>query len=322
MDGVGLLIFTICCLVELICTHQCGQLRLYYTAENRALISYILDVKIVKSRVTCVRECAMLPKCLSVNFHEISRRCELCTATRIQSPASFSEVHQSVYIDTFPETNHLSVQHFSSCVDLLDSGFTASGEYTIYPNSFNDGLQVYCDMETDGGGWMVIQRRQNGSVDFYRDWETYRAGFGSLSGEFWIGNDILLNLTKYSGWWRLRIELEDWESNTVWAEYGEFGVQGNLYRVRITDYDINSTLPDSLTWHNKKPFSTYDMDNDGVDPHCAETYGAGWWFGYCTIACLNGRYYHQPKAPYRSGIHWESWKGKYYSMKRSNMKIK
>ncbi|XP_022096835.1 ficolin-3-like [Acanthaster planci] len=323
MGRGNLLILAIFNIAGVSCVDHCGKFGLsYFAAENRALINKIIVVKTARSMVICVRECAMLPQCSSVNFHTDSRRCELGTGTRIQNPESFDEIHEVVYIDTIPDTPLHSVRHLSSCEGLLNSGFNVSGEYKIYPNGFWNGLLVYCDMETDGGGWIVMQRRQDGSVDFYRNWVTYRAGFGNLSGEFWLGNDILLNLTKYTGWWKLRVELEDWEKNTAWAEFGEFGLQGNLYRVRIGRYDTRSTLPDSLTWHNGRAFSTYDNDNDTPDYSCAQRFGASWWFGYCTTACLNGRYYHQARAPFRAGIHWESWKGKYYSMKGSTMKIK
>ncbi|KAI0218588.1 hypothetical protein LSAT2_029703 [Lamellibrachia satsuma] len=75
------------------------------------------------------------------------------------------------------------------CADLLRQGYTASGVYTIYIHGPTDTMEVYCDMETDGGGWLVFQRRQDGSVDFDREWDSYKRGFGSLSGEFWLGEN-------------------------------------------------------------------------------------------------------------------------------------
>ena len=78
-------------------------------------------------------------------------------------------------------------------------------------------MQVLCDMTTNGGGWTVFQRRLNGSVDFYRDWSSYKNGFGDLHGEFWLGNDNLHRLTA-AGSVSLRVDLEDFEGNITYAE--------------------------------------------------------------------------------------------------------
>ena len=44
-------------------------------------------------------------------------------------------------------------------------------------------IKGFCDTLTDGGGWLVVQRRTNGSENFQRRWSDYEKGFGSLRGE-------------------------------------------------------------------------------------------------------------------------------------------
>ena len=78
-------------------------------------------------------------------------------------------------------------------------------------------------MRTDGGGWAVFQRRQDGSVDFYRGWSDYKAGFGQLTAEFWLGNDKIHRLTA-SRPSSLRVELEDWNRIKAYAKYGKFNI--------------------------------------------------------------------------------------------------
>ena len=187
---------------------------------------------------------------------------------------------------TQPDTLTPSVPHYSSCKKLLEAGHDVSGIFTIFPTGFNDGLQVYCDMNTDGGGWIVIQRRQDGSVDFYRDWNDYMAGFGNLSGEFWLGNNNLRNLTESTGTWQLRIDLEDGEGNKVWADYAMFQITGENFQLHVNSYNTASTAGDSLTTsiHNGMMFTTRDNDNDQWDNgNIATVWKGAWWYDLSTV---------------------------------------
>ena len=120
-----------------------------------------------------------------------------------------------------------------SCADLYKSGVRQDGVYTIDPDDLG-AFQVRCDMTKDDGGWTVFQRRQDGSVDFYRDWADYKAGFGNLSGEFWLGLDKIHRLSK-SGQNVLRVDLMDFNGAQPFAKYRSFSVadESNKYRLHI-----------------------------------------------------------------------------------------
>ncbi|XP_022107395.1 microfibril-associated glycoprotein 4-like [Acanthaster planci] len=207
------------------------------------------------------------------------------------------------------------------CSDALANGVTISGVYTVQPADHEGPFKVYCDMETDGGGWTVFQRRQDGSVDFYRDWESYRRGFGDLNGEFWLGNDNLHRLTA-QGAYRLRVDLEDFENNTVYAEYDMFSVADGSDNYQLTVQGYSGTAGDSLSYHSSYPFSTKDHDNDVAGSECALLYSGAWWYVECHYSNLNGVYLSGQTDVYAKGVIWVTWKGNFYSLKRTEIKIK
>uniref|UniRef100_A0A8C1G4X0 Si:ch211-203k16.3 n=1 Tax=Cyprinus carpio TaxID=7962 RepID=A0A8C1G4X0_CYPCA len=120
------------------------------------------------------------------------------------------------------EALHPEVQHVRNCpidcASIYYNGVRHSGIYTVVPSLGAMPVEVYCDMDTDGGGWTVIQRRQDGSVNFDRSWKEYKEGFGDLHTEYWLGNEHIHDLTS-QGDYMLRIDLEDWSGKHKHAVY-------------------------------------------------------------------------------------------------------
>ncbi|KAM4663900.1 ficolin-1-like isoform 3-T3 [Discoglossus pictus] len=208
-----------------------------------------------------------------------------------------------------------------NCKELLDKGSTISDWYTIYPDG-KQALKVLCDMHTDGGGWTVFQRRWDGSVNFFRDWKSYKMGFGSRLNEFWLGNDNLHKMTS-SGTWELRIDLQDFENTKHFAKYASFKVLGEAekYKLLLGAFK-EGNAGDSMSFQKDMKFSTKDQDNDQDPSHCAEVYKGAWWYYTCHYANLNGLYLLGQHRSYADGINWYTGKGYYYSYKYSEMKIR
>ena len=93
-------------------------------------------------------------------------------------------------------------------------------------------FEVFCDQTTAGGGWTVFQKRLDGSVDFFRNWNDYKHGFGDVYGEFWLGLDKIHRLTSNNNS-ILRVDLGDFEGNTTYAGYNMFGVTSEKDKYRL-----------------------------------------------------------------------------------------
>ena len=216
----------------------------------------------------------------------------------------------------------------TSCKEIYECNSTSpSGKYWLYTRTGT--VQVFCDMETDGGGWTVLLKRQDGSVDFYRNWTDYKSGFGNLEGEHWLGLDNMYLLTHQSSDpLQLRVDVADWDGNTAFAKYDQFsvGAEDSDYTLSVSGYQNVSTAGDSLTYpHNGQRFSTPDRDNDVRSTlHCAVTHHGPWWHRYCYHSLLTGKYYTSggPKTSAPHGIIWYRWKGWYYSLRVAEMKIR
>ena len=207
----------------------------------------------------------------------------------------------------------------SSCCKLLSFSFTfvkstdTPGVYLL--NGFcghnRTKAAAYCDT-SNGGGWLVVQRRQDGSIDFNRTWVEYEDGFGSLAGEFWYGLRALHCLTGQGGW-EMRMDIKLANGTNIFLQYEQFKVASAKDKYKLTVGGFQGTTTDPMAYHNQMSFTTKDNDNDNSIYNCALVYGpieprGGWWFRSCWPTgmapniiynhkdgvCLNNQYHALP----------------------------
>ncbi|XP_046580466.1 microfibril-associated glycoprotein 4-like [Haliotis rubra] len=263
------------------------------------------------SLVGCTSDCQRHHKCVSVFYNSGT---DTCTAHAVQ-----------IYPNDPRTTDAGSVYYTlpiekENCADILaQDPSSTNGIYIVNPNDGQGPITVYCDMTTDGGGWTVFQRREDGTVDFYQNWAEYKSGFGSLGSEFWLGNDILNRLTSAKPS-QLRIDMRDKNQASGYAKYSSFSVgpESNNYKLTVSGY--SGDRGDSLTsTHNGMDFSTKDRDQDTWGNNCALARYGGWWYRDCHSSNLNGLHGNDG---YSNGMNWESWHGFYYSLMWTEMKLR
>jgi len=136
---------------------------------------------------------------------------------------------------------------------------------------------------------LLIQQNVNGSNFFNRSWAEFKVGFNDYSGNYWLGNELLSQLTANNSY-KLKFALQSRNNrNWYYAEYSTFRVltEADNYTLQVDGYSGNAGR-DSFEYHNGMMFSTYDRDNDLQSPgNCAAFYGGGFWYRACSDCDVN-----------------------------------
>lgn len=163
-----------------------------------------------------------------------------------------------------------------SCIDYGDSN---SVNNIVIPNF--KPFPALCDSVIAGLGWTVIQQRLNGGEDFYRNWETYRNGFGEFTGDFFLGLENIYRLTSDRRH-ELYIHMKEFSGKTFYARYDNFRIAGEADKYRLLSLGLftGTADKDRMRVSENQMFSTFDSDNDlNGYTQCAVLHNAGWWYG-------------------------------------------
>ncbi|CAC5375644.1 Angiopoietin-related protein 7,Ficolin-3,Ficolin-1-B,Ficolin-2,Ryncolin-1,Tenascin-R,Angiopoietin-1,Ficolin-1,Fibrinogen C domain-containing protein 1-A,Tenascin-X,Ryncolin-3,Fibroleukin,Fibrinogen C domain-containing protein 1,Ryncolin-2,Microfibril-associated glycoprotein 4,Fibrinogen alpha chain,Ficolin-1-A,Tenascin,Fibrinogen C domain-containing protein 1-B,Angiopoietin-4 [Mytilus coruscus] len=294
----------------------------------------------------CGRYCLYHKSCTAVNYNSVSLVCELLAGSAADPHSTVLDFKYSA-IDTWSMTDdpcypntcsenercartkresyYCMITHArlypKDCDDILATG-QESGVYTIYIDG-TLAVEVFCDMQTDGGGYTVFQNRYDGSVDFYnnRTWASYKYGFGNLYGEFWLGLEYIYQMTKTSEY-MLRVDLEDNYGATAYAEYSTFRInsEADLYRLIIAGYSGTAGDPVDtggklgMLYNHNVRFSSPDNATA-----CTLKRKGGWWHLNCSNANLNGVY--NPGVSSQDSMFWYGFKNR-IGLKKASMKVK
>jgi hypothetical protein len=278
-------------------------------------------------QITCASEsrckyACLESACAAFEYNAVTGVCRMQDAADFVPTASPEQIVHFMMAEFEPEVNCVL-----DCADILARDASSqSGVYDIFLRG-QTRTQVYCDMDTDGGGWTVFLRRFDGSVDFYRDRATYKAGFGALDGEHWLGLDTLHALTSFKSY-QLRGDVSDWVDDTAYSLHDSVvvGDEASEYILTLGPF-LEGNGGDGLRINNGQRFTTFDRDRDSYSTNCAIKHKGGWWYSGCSVNHATAKYY--TGGTYSSnnndGMQWRSWTkhdNLYYAMKTLNIKIR
>ena len=195
-------------------------------------------------------------------------------------------------VNAHDDINHYSTHPFTapirSCCDLriFPPDRVPTRVYKMSIGTFATA-NVYCNMTTDNGGWIVIQRnRINSQLSFYKNWREYEEGFGDLNKDFWAGLELMHTLTQ-RGQWEMRVDYQNNDKTWSYLHYNQFSVGSASEEYPLTVGGFTGVGTDRFARYNGMKFSTPDNDNDNWSGNCAAYYKNGWWYNACHHININ-----------------------------------
>ncbi|XP_058126802.1 microfibril-associated glycoprotein 4-like [Anopheles ziemanni] len=224
-----------------------------------------------------------------------------------QSPLWYVQKSSSISRTTGP---------FKSC---KEAPANVSGVYLIQLSDNESPFDAFCEQNSFGGGWLVIQYRYDGSLDFYRNWTEYQKGFGILDREHWLGLERIHQVTSRRQH-ELLIELKDFKGTYKFAHYTNFLIGNEYGQYALKNLGVhNGTAGDSLTYHEGMKFSTIDRDYDQFSGNCVSLLKGPWWHKECHKSNLNGQYLNEAKS---TSMHWDTFKNACQGLAFSRMMVR
>ncbi|XP_046358084.2 fibrinogen-like protein 1 [Haliotis rufescens] len=176
-------------------------------------------------------------------------------------------------------------RRMASCSEGFKSGSYVNfkGVLPVQPSTSNHTFFVLCDMSK--GGRLYVQYREHSSTDMFRPWSEYTGGFGTLTGDHWLGNRHLYALLSFKNMtFTISYVIKD---GTAYSQrYTSFKIldEDNNFAIDSFDQTSGDFGIDCLTGVIRQPFSAKDRDNDDLSWWtCALEHQSGWWFKSCDV---------------------------------------